>query len=53
TARALRDPEVEATLREQGARAAGGMDGDGFAAFVRVEAARWGEVARRSGATMD
>ncbi|MBD0271291.1 MAG: tripartite tricarboxylate transporter substrate binding protein, partial [Acetobacteraceae bacterium] len=32
TARALRDPEVEATLRDQGARAAGGMDGDGFAA---------------------
>ena len=51
--RALRDPEVEAALREQGARAAGGAGRDEFAAFVRAEAARWGEVARRSGATMD
>ena len=24
-----------------------------FAAFIRAEAARWGEAARRSGATMD
>ncbi|GAA0580450.1 tripartite tricarboxylate transporter substrate binding protein [Craurococcus roseus] len=53
SARALRDPEVEAALREQGARAAGGMGGEEFAAFVRAEAERWGEVARRSGATMD
>ena len=53
TARALLDPGVETALREQGARAAGGMGGEEFAAFVRAEAARWGEVARRSGATMD
>jgi tripartite-type tricarboxylate transporter receptor subunit TctC len=52
TVRALRDPEVANALREQGARAAGN-DSDEFAAFVRAETARWGEVARRSGATMD
>ncbi len=52
-ARALRDPEVAGALREQGAKAAGDGSPEGFAAFVRAEAARWGEVARRSGATMD
>ena len=50
--RALRDPEVAVALREQGAKAAGGSSEE-FAAFVRAEAARWGDVARRSGATMD
>ena len=53
TARALRDPEVAGALREQGAKAGGGGSSEEFAAFVRAEAARWGEVARRSGATMD
>jgi tripartite-type tricarboxylate transporter receptor subunit TctC len=52
-ARALRDPEVAGALREQGAKAGGGESPEEFAAFVRAEAARWGEVARRSGATMD
>ena len=52
TVRALRDPEVAGALREQGASAAGGGSEE-FAAFVRAETARWGEVARRSGATMD
>jgi tripartite-type tricarboxylate transporter receptor subunit TctC len=51
TNRALRDPEVAGALREQGAKAGGGSSEE-FAAFVRAEAARWGEVARRSGATM-
>ena len=51
TVRALRDPEVANALREQGARAGGGPED--FAAFIRAEAARWGEIARRSGATMD
>jgi tripartite-type tricarboxylate transporter receptor subunit TctC len=50
--RALRDAEVASALREQGARVAGSGP-DEFAAFIRAEAARWGEVARRSGATMD
>jgi tripartite-type tricarboxylate transporter receptor subunit TctC len=52
TVHALRDPKVANALREQGARAAGN-DSDEFAAFVRAEMARWGEVACRSGATMD
>ena len=52
THRALRDPKVVNTLREQGA-AATGTGSDEFAAFIGAETARWGEVARRSGATMD
>jgi tripartite-type tricarboxylate transporter receptor subunit TctC len=52
TVRALADADVAAALREQGADAAA-RDPAGFAGFVREEAARWGEVARRSGATMD
>ena len=51
TARALREPDVVEALREQGARAGGGPED--FAGFIRAEAARWGEIARRSGATMD
>ncbi len=51
-ATALRDPDVERALRDQGAVAVGGTP-EAFGAFIRAEAARWGEVVRRSGATAD
>lgn len=51
-AAALRDAEVERTLRDQGAVAIGNAP-EAFTAYIRAEAARWGEVVRRSGATTD
>ncbi|WP_376088069.1 tripartite tricarboxylate transporter substrate-binding protein [Roseomonas sp. CCTCC AB2023176] len=51
-ATSLADPEVERTLREQGAAAVGSAP-EAFATYIRAEAARWGEVVRRSGATLD
>ena len=47
-AAALGDPEVMRLLRDQGAVPAAQSQAE-FAAFIRGETARWGEVIRRAG----
>jgi len=51
-AKALRDPELQRTYAEQGARPVGNTPGE-FRAFITAETARWGEIGRRAGVTMD
>ena len=51
-AKALRDPELRRTYAEQGARPVGNTPEE-FRAFVTAETARWGEIGRRAGVTMD
>ncbi len=49
---ALRDPETARLLREQGAIPSP-QERLEFAAFIRSETARWGEVIRRAGVKLD
>ena len=49
-AAALRAPSVAKVLTDQGAEP-GGDATEAFAAFLRAETARWGEVVRRAGVT--
>jgi tripartite-type tricarboxylate transporter receptor subunit TctC len=51
-AKALRDPELQRTYAEQGARPVGNTPEE-FRAFITAETARWGEIGRRAGVTMD
>lgn len=51
-AKALRDPELQRTYAEQGARPVGNTPGE-VRAFITAETARWGEIGRRAGVTMD
>ena len=43
----LKMPDIRASFAKQGVVAAGGTPED-FAAFMRAESARWGEVVRRN-----
>lgn len=49
---ALRDPEVARRLHDAGAIPSPGSP-ERFAAFIRAETARWGEVVRRAGVKLD
>ena len=51
-AKALGDPELRRTYAEQGARPAGSTPEE-FRTFIKAETARWGEIGRRAGVTMD
>ena len=51
-AKALRDPELQRTYAEQGAWPVGNAPEE-FRAFITAETARWGEIGRRAGVTMD
>jgi tripartite-type tricarboxylate transporter receptor subunit TctC len=51
-AKALRDAELQRTYAEQGARPVGNTPEE-FRAFITAETARWGEIGRRAGVTMD
>jgi tripartite-type tricarboxylate transporter receptor subunit TctC len=51
-AAALRSPALSRTLLDQGAEPGGGTPEE-FAAFIRSETARWGEVVRRAGVKPD
>jgi tripartite-type tricarboxylate transporter receptor subunit TctC len=51
-AAALAEPETIRLLRDQGAIPVGNSQAD-FAAFLRAETARWGEVIRRAGVKLD
>ncbi len=50
--RALGEPDVRQRLESEGAVAVGNTPAE-FAAFFRVEAAKWADVAKRSGTTLD
>ena len=50
--KALADPEVKKKLVEQGAEPSGETP-EQFAAFIKAETAKWGEVVKRSGAKID
>ena len=52
TVAALRAPATRGPLLEQGGRLVGNTPAE-FAAYIRAEAAKWGEVIRLSGATLD
>ena len=49
TGKALKSEDVLARFREDGTIATGSTPGE-FAALIKSERARWGEVVRRSGA---
>jgi tripartite-type tricarboxylate transporter receptor subunit TctC len=51
-ARALATPEVRQRLEAEGADPVGSTPGD-FASFLRVEAEKWADVAKRSGTRLD
>ncbi len=48
----LKSPEVIQRIRSEGAEPSGNTPAE-FAAFVRSEAAKWSEVAKKSGTTVD
>lgn len=48
----LAEPETRARVEHMGARPRGGTAGE-FAAFIAAESAKWAEVIRKSGATVD
>jgi len=50
--KALADPEVKKKLVEQGAEPSGETP-EQFAAFIKAETVKWGEVVKRSGAKID
>jgi tripartite-type tricarboxylate transporter receptor subunit TctC len=50
--KALGDPDLRRAYAEQGARPVGGTPEE-FRAFIKAETARWGEIGRRAGVTMD
>ena len=50
--KALADPEVKKKLVEQGAEP-NGETPEQFAAFIKAETVKWGEVVKRSGAKID
>ncbi|MBE9605292.1 tripartite tricarboxylate transporter substrate binding protein [Acetobacteraceae bacterium H6797] len=52
TSAALADPQVQQTLREQGATAVGNSPAE-FATYIRSEAVKWGDIVKKSGATLD
>ncbi len=51
-AAALREPETRQALVAQGGRIAD-MDAAGFAAFIRADHAKWGEIVRTAGIRME
>lgn len=51
-AAALREPETRQALAAQGGRIAD-MDAAGFAAFIRADHAKWGEIVRTAGIRME
>jgi tripartite-type tricarboxylate transporter receptor subunit TctC len=51
-AAAINDPEIKSRLDALGNEVSG-MGPDAFAAFVRTEVGRWGEVVRRAGVTVN
>jgi tripartite-type tricarboxylate transporter receptor subunit TctC len=51
-AKAVHDPEVRKRIEAEGATPSGNSPSE-FAAFFRVEAEKWADVARRSGTKLD
>jgi tripartite-type tricarboxylate transporter receptor subunit TctC len=54
----IREPDMQRRLADLGGMAPaltpdGGTSPDGFDAFIKAEIAKWGEVVRRSGATVE
>ena len=50
--KALANPEVAATLKNQGVEPAGGAPGD-FGKLVKADAAKWGTLANAVGVRLD
>jgi tripartite-type tricarboxylate transporter receptor subunit TctC len=50
--KALRNPELQKKLSDQGADVAGSTP-DRFAKLIRDEMSRWGKIVKESGATID
>ena len=51
-AKVLKQPEVQKRFEEQGVTA-GNMNAQQLAAFIRTETAKWGKVAKESGASAE